>query len=238
MVCLIFSTAVFGQVSSENSYSIAPKFNGNKDATATMRADNKLMINNFLKENLVCPKEAAECCKEGTEIIEFTVTKTGDLNDFKVINSICPDLDKEVIRVLKTTNGMWTPGLENGEPTAMRNEVSLMLGDYSESTIGKNFIHEATRNFKAGNKNFLVKNNPGKAIHFYNRAINYLPNEKALLSMRGLCHYALGDKESANRDWNRIVALGESNSLKITDDITAMKGYQEMKEILAKNKEN
>ncbi|HKI89209.1 MAG TPA: TonB family protein [Draconibacterium sp.] len=232
LVCLMFSMIAFGQDSSKNE-NTPPEFRGFKNSVATLNTENSALVNNYLKENLVCPKRAAECGIEGTETVQFTVTKSGDVKDFQVINSVCHELDKEVIRVLKTTNGMWSPGVKNGNPTAMINEVTFVLSSYNESTITKHFTREATRYFKGGNKNFLVKNNPEKAVQFYNKALNYLPNDEVLLSMRGLCHYALGDKESAKKDWNRIVALGETNALVINYDIANIDGYSEMKEILA-----
>lgn len=236
MVCLMFSIITFAQNSS-NKGTTPPKFKAIKNAIPE-NTDNALLVNNYLKENLVCPKGVAECGMEGTEIVQFTVTESGNVQDFKVINSICPEIDREVIRVLKTTSGMWSPGIENGKPVATTNEATFMLGNYNESTISEHFTRVAARYFKGGNKNFFEKNNPEKAIRYYNRALNYLPNDEVLLSTRGLCHYQLGNIESAKEDWKRVVTLGGTYSLEINYDVAGLEGYSEMKEIMAQNEEN
>ena len=64
--------------------------------------------------------------------------------------------------------------------------------------------------------------------------MKYLPYDKSLLYVRGICKYELGDKEGALKDWNRIVALGGMDFSDIAYDSSKMKGYDEMAEILAK----
>ena len=43
------------------------------------------------------------------------------------MNSLSPQIDAEMIRVLKTSNGMWKPGQNNGEPMTMETEVALVI---------------------------------------------------------------------------------------------------------------
>jgi len=135
---------------------------------------------------------------------------------------------------MKTTNGMWKPGYRNGEPTAMEKEVSILFipkdlkyNYYYNSEVEKHFTNEATRYFKRGNSNLLVKNNPEKAIKFYNKAVRYRPNNKELLMLRGICNYELGNKEGAIRDWYRIAMLGGCDPGTFKDDLVGMKGYSE-----------
>ena len=65
-----------------------------------------------------------------------------------------------------------------------------------------------------------------------------MPNDKALLMLRGICHFELGNKERASLDWNRIEFLGGIEPAKIDNSLISMKGYSEMIEILANNNDN
>lgn len=56
------------------------------------------------------------------------------------------------------------------------------------------------------------KNNPKKALKYYNRAIVMLPGEEGLLAMRGLCNYRLGNQQAAFTDWNRINTFAENKN--------------------------
>ena len=61
-----------------------------------------------------------------------------------------------------------------------------------------------------------------------------MPNDKAMLLMRGLCHYKLGDEESARKDWERVIELGGIAQGANLESLTDLKGYEEMTKILAK----
>jgi tetratricopeptide (TPR) repeat protein len=229
---------VFGQNETKNlleNEKTTPQFVGNN-------SEDSPQINNYLLENIVCPRETAECRKEGTEIVRFTVTPSGELTNFTVVNSVCPKMDDEFIRVLKTTNGMWKPVYNNGVPTEMQHEVAVMVGDYNENIIVSHFFINAKKYFEIGSINLLEKQKPAKALKFFNKSGLYLPNDKSLLTLRGLCHYELGDKENAEKDWNRIktlggeVPVGLAPALTIENDISEMKGYSEMISLLDSNK--
>ena len=73
------------------------------------------------------------------------------------------------------------------------------------------------------------KNNPEKAIKFYNRGIVLLPNEESLLAMRGLCNYEMGNISEAEKDWKRLKTLAnnksEFNLENVDEQIRSAKGY-------------
>lgn len=246
LVCLILSIMAIGQSETQNlkmdqeeDEVTPPKFTAIENGAAILEADNSLLVENYLLKNFICPKESDRCWMEGTEIVQFTVTPSGSVTNFKVINSVSSEIDNELIRVLKTTNGMWKPGYSNGEPTAMEKEVSMLLkdGDFDHSELVKYFTKEATNYFNNGNLNLLVKNKPKKALRLYNKGVRYLPNDKGLLLVRGICSYELGDSESARRDWDRIITLGGIDPGKFDDELVGIKGYSKMTNILAKKED-
>jgi TonB family protein len=192
-------------------------------------------VNDFLNNSVEYPPESKNARLQGTEVVQFIVTPTGEITDFTIINSVSPEIDQEVIRVLDVTNGKWKPGTANGEPVAMVKEVSVAFFLHSEDEL----VKTAKQYQQQGNNYMFVKNNPEKALKFYNRGIVLLPYEESLLAARGLCKYQIGDEDGAYNDWKRLKTLAERSNPdveieKLVQNFTALKGYTEMKNTLKK----
>ena len=69
----------------------------------------------FLRDNIVYPAMAQENNVQGKVIVQFVVTKTGDIGEVKVVKSVDRDLDNEAIRVCKKLP-KFIPGKQNGQP--------------------------------------------------------------------------------------------------------------------------
>jgi len=142
LICLIFSVMAIGQnetqnleVSLEESEVTPPKFTGIENPAAFPEADNSV-VRNYLRKQLIRPNPSNEYWLDGTEIVQFTVTPSGNLTNFKVINSVCPAIDREIFHILETTNGMWEPGYRNGEPAADRCIIPDQLNVEDQRFIG------------------------------------------------------------------------------------------------------
>ena len=166
-------------------------------------------LNDYLSDRIAHPSQFSKRKKtEGTEVIQFDVTPEGELSQFRVINSVSPEIDEHVISVLKTTSGFWTPGEINGEPATMTREISVVFKHVNyEGPFQKDFSRQGKLHFEKGAKHLLIGRNPKKALKHFNKGINYQPYEKPLLFMRGLCLKELGDEEGARRDWERLKTL-------------------------------
>jgi tetratricopeptide (TPR) repeat protein len=240
-VGLLLSGMVFGQNETKmlgiGEVEITPpKFTGVTNVDANDELNNSLLIKKYLQKNIDYPGNELAWLNEGTEVVKFTITPTGDVTDFKIVNSVSPDVDKEMVRVLRTTNGMWSPGYKNGVATSMEQEISAVFGNNKDGKIIEDFVNKATAYFKQGSNKLFFKNNPGKALKSFNMGIKYLPNDQSLLLMRGMCYYELGQTEKAKTDWNKVSSIGGMDITDIANNLTGMSGYGEMKKILANNK--
>jgi TonB family C-terminal domain len=239
LLFLFVAIVTFGQDEKEYYYQIegvkviAPKFKGPK-----------LLVNNgnlretslrqYLTNNIQYPEEAKMWDKEGIEVVHFTVTSKGDIADINIINSVSPEVDKEVVRVLETTGKMWSPGLKNGELVDMEREVSIVFCLNGKVKGSKDFLSMAKPNFDRANKKFFVAKDNKSALRCYNKAIRCYPNDKSMLLARGMCRYELGDNEGAFKDWNRIRTLGGVESDEFLKSFVSFKGYNEMINLLAR----
>jgi TonB family protein len=195
---MLTASVAFGQEQKLNEIKVtAPQFQSEIFHSA----------NDFLEISVEFPAKSKNAGLQGTEVIQFTVTTDGQITDFMVINSVSPEIDREVIRILEVTNGKWAPGTVNGEPVAMKKEVSV---DFKNNPA-TNFAELANKHLQKGNQALFVKDQPEKALKHFNQGINFLPNDEALLAMRGLCKYKLGDETGAKHDWNRLKVLAERN---------------------------
>jgi TonB family protein len=237
-ICALIATFAFGQKQVEEVQVSAPQFTGIKNVAGIQNEFPNSLIKNYLKEKITYPEEAASCRKEGTEVVEFTVTAEGSVRDFKIVNSVCPMIDEEVLFVLKTTDGMWIPGTKNGQPADMEMELpfTFCVTGNSDESVQEIFIHKATTFFTKGTEMLYEKNNVKKAARYYDLGITYLPYDKSLLLLRGMCRYELGDKEGAVDDWTRLHNLGgtDMNEYMELTQLENMKGYNEMIAILKK----
>ena len=220
--CMLIAITAFSQNLTSKVYTnvevVAPKFNSSLYES----------INDFLKNAVEFPSQAKNMGLQGTEVVEFKVTTEGNIMDFKIVNSISAEIDNEVIRVLKVTDGKWKPGLVNGAPVDMKKEVSVAFISSSE----KELVKEAKELQERGNHWMFEKNNPEKAIKYYNQGIRLLPFEESLLAARGLCKYELGDTEGALADWERIKNINDKNmsetNFNLAGNYTKLSGYKKM----------
>ncbi|MCH5216280.1 MAG: energy transducer TonB [Muribaculaceae bacterium] len=68
----------------------------------------------FLKKNIVYPAMAQENNIQGRVIVQFVVTKTGDIGEVKIAKSVDRDLDNEALRLVKKLP-KFIPGKMNGQ---------------------------------------------------------------------------------------------------------------------------
>ena len=69
----------------------------------------------WLQRNLKYPPTIQERKIQGKVIAEFIVNKDGSVTDVKVVKSLNPLCDREVLRVLRMMP-RWTAGIQNDEP--------------------------------------------------------------------------------------------------------------------------
>ncbi len=77
---------------------------------------------NYITSEMEYPDDAFRNGLQGTCVVQFVVTKTGHVDQVKVLRSISPELDAEVVRVCSQI-GNFEPGQVDGKPV----NVSLTL---------------------------------------------------------------------------------------------------------------
>lgn len=239
VLCLIMTLFTFGQINAQTLPEkirvvdvVAPVFTCHNSEN---QENNLSVLNSYLCNNIIYPECAIDYCLQGTEVVQFTVLPTGKLANVKVVNSVCEEIDQEIIRVLNTTNGMWIPGNQNGIPCEMQKELLIVfhLGGIHSGTTDEFFMKKARNWYVRGNKALFEQHNPGKALKRYNTAMRYKPMEEALLLARGMAKLQLNDSEGAKNDWNRMIELvdrgaNEKNLILRVENFKDISGYSEL----------
>lgn len=73
----------------------------------------------FIQQNLNYPPIAAENGISGRVFVQFAVNANGDVVDVVVVRGVDPALDKEAVRVVKTSP-KWSPGKQRGRPVKVQ----------------------------------------------------------------------------------------------------------------------
>ena len=68
-----------------------------------------------MTSHLKYPKDAKAAGIDGTVTVQFVVGKNGGVQEVQVLKGVCPALDAEALRVVRSSP-KWKPGIKDGKP--------------------------------------------------------------------------------------------------------------------------
>ena len=80
----------------------------------------------YIKENTRYPEAAAEVGIQGRVQVAFVVEPDGSVGKVRVVRSVDPILDKEAMRVVKSSP-KWTPGKQRGKPARVGYTIPVIF---------------------------------------------------------------------------------------------------------------
>jgi len=168
----------------ESNNGVMPQFSGGEEA-----------FYKFLVSNIKYPQLAKEKGIHGRVILSFVIEKDGSLSNGVILISLGGGCDEEALRVVKMTDGMWTPGSKDGKLVRVRFviPVKFTLKDVADS-------HDAAIAYNKG-LSFLKEEKYEKAMAYF---MIYQPGESLYpdaIYASGLCKYMLGETKGAILDW-------------------------------------
>lgn len=112
-------------VSSVETVDQVPMFPGceSLDQDNPITCSNKQMIM-YMYKNIRYPRLARESGVEGRVIVGFTVTKTGDLENIGIVESLDDELDAEVLSLIEEMPN-WIPAMKGGAPVEINVQVPV-----------------------------------------------------------------------------------------------------------------
>ena len=81
-------------------------------------------LNTYLRNNIRYPQEAQKAGIQGRVIIQFIVSKDGNITDAEVVESVDPQLDAEGLRLIKNMP-RWKPGMRKGQAIRVKQTLPI-----------------------------------------------------------------------------------------------------------------
>ena len=112
------ATNIIHQISTEIIYDtceIMPQFPGGEKA-----------MMDFIASNLKYPQQAIKDNVEGAVLAEFIINAEGKVIEPRIVNSLTPECDSEVIRVINLMPA-WTPGQQDNMAVNVKFALPIMF---------------------------------------------------------------------------------------------------------------
>lgn len=142
----------------------------------------EMALMQWLVAHMKYPQRMVEAEIEGREVVGFTVQPDGRVTNFKIIKSLCPEADAEVMRLLSEMPA-WEPGRVDGQPVACQYAlpVTFKLSGYT-SDKGNAIRIISYDTIKKDDTGVVIKNHNAKPSIFvdgepYNNDINTIDPE-------------------------------------------------------------
>jgi periplasmic protein TonB len=84
------------------------------EESAIFQGGDLTTFKNWVQSKVVYPPFAAENEIEGKVVVQFIVTSKGKVDSVKIVRGVYPEIDQEVIRVLRSSP-VWVPGKQGGK---------------------------------------------------------------------------------------------------------------------------
>ena len=103
-----------------------PRFPGCEEIAGTKMEKEKCAKEKLLEyvyNNLRYPQVAIEVGLEGLVVVQFVVTKTGEIEQIEVVRDIgggCGDVAKKIVTEMNSLPEKWRPGKQHGRPVNVR----------------------------------------------------------------------------------------------------------------------
>ncbi len=80
----------------------------------------------YLSSQVVIPAELKKQGLEGLAVLSFVVDKRGKISSIKVLKSLHPDMDQEIIKVIQNMPA-WTPGYQDGKKVKVKYTIPIRV---------------------------------------------------------------------------------------------------------------
>ena len=187
--------------------------------TVPVFGDDELTLQKFLADQLKDKNSANVTGKSPVFRMKLMVTKTNEIKNFKVLDSLPNSpLNKNINDAIIRSNIYWQSGFM--KTTAIDMNIILTI----KFQTGSNIISSAS--FDVERDNLLANNfyNEGaalaqhskfeEALKYLNEAIAIMPGDIVALYNRGICHLKTNNIPAACTDWKKVSQMGseEANS--------------------------
>jgi len=97
-----------------------------EDKPTFMGKDAETAFREWVFSKVVYPPVAQENGISGRVFVEFAISKTGEVEDVKLLRGVDPLLDNETMRVIRMSP-KWSPGMQRGKPVKVKYQFQMVF---------------------------------------------------------------------------------------------------------------
>lgn len=147
----------------------------------------------WLADHISYPEEASRAGAQGRVVLEFTINKTGDICDIRILRSRHPALDAEAVRLVRSMP-RWKPGRKNGEPVivtytlpinfklAPETQDNTSTSNSSNALFSEKDLKDAAMFREYGQKSLAAGDN-STAIKYFEESFRIVPTQSELITI-------------------------------------------------------
>jgi len=138
----------------------------------------------------------------GTVYLSFIISRSGDINDIKLLRGVSDDIDKEAIRAVQAMP-RWIPGEHKGKPVDVKFNLPVKFTPHNNvQKEEKSPDHVSGDDHYRNGLTAFNEGRYGEAVKELTEGIrNSASHDLNALFIRGCAYYNLNDSASACRDW-------------------------------------
>lgn len=106
-------------------------------------------LREMLARTTIVPQYAVNKQFGATVDVQFVLWPDGRMDSLHVANPVCCGLDEEAMRVVRATNGSWSPGIYEGKPVPTRVEVNVPFKVLHQTNISIKRLNEMRAGYPA-----------------------------------------------------------------------------------------
>ena len=161
----------------------------------------------FLEAKKVYPETLRDAGIGGTVPLKFVVNEDGSLGAVRLVRMLHPELNAAAIATLRTTEGKWKPGEQNGKPVKV---FATAVVVFSATTAKDKSTPTPKFYSPISNADAYLRYQAGdykEALPILEKTALEEPENKTLANYIAWCHYFLEDKEKACATWEAAKKL-------------------------------
>ncbi|MCX6229924.1 MAG: TonB family protein [Bacteroidetes bacterium] len=162
---------------------------------------------NFMHENIKYPVIARENGIGGVVVTTFIIDTSGNVDSIMVLNNIDPSLNKEAIRIIKLSSGLWKPAKINDSLVRIKFRWDITFKLEAEDVEFRN----ATYFYNLGVK-YAGLNDYQKALYNFEQALIINTEDIDALYNAAMMKFKMSDRNGACEYLRKIKELNKPDA--------------------------
>lgn len=145
--------------------------------------------------------------------VSFMVSRTGRVEDVRIVESTDPRYNDALIRAIRTTNGLWTPATANGRSARTQINYEFPYGLPEDRQVTSGEINQLkAKDLAQDGLRLFQRKRYAEALTIFNQALTFDPGNVSIRLNRAATYFQLQQTEEACADWSYLASQGDKTA--------------------------